>query len=193
MKRYLVLILAFFIICTPSFASKLKELPYKNIDEGKGIKYTDAGIWTDKAGKRDSARLVRNGSLLNSADGSISYDTGCSYLFINNGNLFGYSPIYTKYFELSFSKEQISKRELTVDEVGALFEKFKIIKVSDFSEYTNAYKFTREKRKIPVMVLNDTEEAMPSYVFSTNNAKIDRYITGNAILIKRGGMLQFST
>jgi len=193
MKKYLVLFFAFFIICMPSFAAKLKNLPYKNIKDGKGVKCTENGMWTDDVSKKDKTRLVKNGSVLNYVDGTISYDTGCSYLFVKDGKLYGYSSFYTKFFEFTPADSQISMRELSGDEVKSLFGKFKIIKISDFSEYTNSYVFTREKRKTPVMVLNDTEEPMPNYVFSTNSVKMDRYKIGNAIRIKRDGMIQFST
>ena len=193
MKKYVVLFFALLIICAPSFSYGVKKLPYQNIKDGKGVKFNETGAWINKVSKRDSARLVRNGSFLNSADGENFYDTGCSYLFIKDGKLYGYSPFYTKYFELTLSDSRISKRELEISEVKSLFEKFKIIKISDFSEYTNSYTFTREKRKTPIIVLNDTEEVMPNYVFSTNSAKLDRYNTGNAIRVKKNGMIQFAT
>ena len=59
MKKYFVLLFAFLIICTPSFASKLKNLPYKNIKDGKGIKYNESGAWTGDVSKKDKTRLVK--------------------------------------------------------------------------------------------------------------------------------------
>lgn len=192
MKKYLILCFALLIICAPAFASGLKKMPYQNIKDGNGVKYTEAGIWTNEVRKKDSARLVRNGSLLNSAGGANSYDTECSYLFIKDGKLFGYSPLYTKFYELMLSDSNLCKRELETSEVRELFDKFKVIKTSSFSEYTNAYKYTKDRKNTRVIILNDTQEALCNYGFSTYNAKISRYIINNAIKIRRVGMIQFS-
>ena len=181
-------LLAYIVVCifmsSSAFAS---ELPYRNIKDGSKIKFSDN--WTSKVSKKDNDCYVREGSALISKNSDAVIETGCTYIFIYKGRLLGYSD--TKFYELGDIYSDTGKRELLPEEISQIFEKFKIIKITDFSPNTNSYRYKRNYKNSNIMVINDTTSELKNYTFYAANAKISRYPVNNAIKIRKRGMIQF--
>lgn len=189
LKYYTILVCYF--LCASVFAGEIKQMPYPDIKEGDKI-CTDKGInWITKCRKDSPETFLRTGSEFYSNDKNIFFNTDCSYLFINKGRLIGYSPEFLKFYEFEPKENQVSKRELFPDEVQSLFRNFKVVKISDFSDKTNSYRF--DKSDSPrILLINDTDRNFSNYSFTTNNAKFTPYIINNAINVTKDGMIQFS-
>ena len=90
MKKILLIILTC-LICLSVHASDIKNLPYKSIKENGKITITDSENWSDKVKRKDTKCFIKQGELLKAKDDSYLIDTGCSYLFLDNNKLYGYS------------------------------------------------------------------------------------------------------
>ena len=168
----------------------MQELPYDNIREGKAVKLS-GGIWTEKAPKRDAGRYERRGTEFVSDSGA-SFDTGCEYVFVTGGRLIGYDEPAMKFYAFTEREGGIFREELSLEEIQAIFNKFSLIKLSEFSTSTNSFRYNRKAGGPRVMLINDGDYTYPNYVFTTNNAKIKLYSVNNAVEIDRGGMIQFT-
>ncbi len=191
MKKLLLIIFIYFI-CISVNASDIKNLPYKNIKENSKVTITESDTWSQKVSRKDTGSFVRNGHLLKKQDNSLIIDTRCKYIFLNNGKLFGYNDSIMRFYEFVPSKERISIKELNSYEVSALFNDFHVVTISEFSKSTNVYKIKRKRNEEKIMILNDTNNIFENYIFSTNNAKIEKYNINNAIGVTKSGMIQFS-
>ncbi len=190
-KNFIALVL-FCTICMSVSASELKELPYKNIKEGSKITISDKQAWTDKVKRKDNNYFTRIADELIAKDNSVTIETGCEYLFINKGRLYGYSSDDLKFYEFSYFDNKIYTRELNSDEVSLLFKEFRVILISDFTKTTNVYKFKKVRSEEKIMILNDTRRYFRDYSFTTNNSKFEKYDINNAIGITKKGLIQFS-
>jgi hypothetical protein len=191
MKKLLVLMIILFV-SQCSFASDLKDLPYKGIKQDGKIKITEADTWTDKVRHKDLNYFIKQGSVLYNKSNSKSYTTDCDYMFIYGGRLIGYSETDLKFYEFVPSAEHISKNELNLSEVAQLFRDFRIILISDFSTTTNVYKFRKKRSKENILILNNTDIKFYNYGFTTNNSEFEKYIINNTICITKKGLIQFS-
>lgn len=191
MKKLLFIIFAFLIIFPIAQASEYKQLPYKNIKDGSKLLVTESEIWTDKVKKNDPG-IIKDKSLLYINGEENAYDTDCGYLFIYNGHLLGYSASDLKFYEFVSYKGSITKQELESAQVATVFNDFRIINISDFSEYTNVFTLKKFRNPEKIMILNDTERTFQDYEFTSHNAKFDSYNINNAISITKKGLIQFS-
>lgn len=185
-KLLLIYIITCAFLVPPSFASKL---PYSNIKDGSKIKLSD--VWTSKVNKKDKDCYLREGSQFISQNSDNVFDTECTYIFIYNGRLFGYSDL--KFYELTLNDNGLDKRELVSDEVSEIFENFKIIKITDFATSTNSYRYKRKRNNSKIIILNNTSLNLTNYSFHSDDAKYGKYPINNAIKIKRHGMIQFTS
>ena len=179
-------------------AADLLSIPYKNIkEEGKLKIFEDT--WTTDVKRKDQdyfIKFISSGTASFSefykSDGEFGFTTGCQYEFIHNGDLIGYSNDYLKFYDFSYIDGQLNKRELTPDEVQALFPDFKIIKISEFSPNTNSLKVKKDKHNFKVIILNDTDRYFYNYSFTSGNSKFKTYPLTGFINIRKKGMIQFS-
>lgn len=179
-------------------AADLLSIPYKNIkEEGKLKVFED--VWTTNVNRKDSdyfIKFISSGTASFSefykSNGDFAFTTGCQYEFIHNGDLIGYSNDYLKFYDFSYLDGQVNKRELSPDEVQALFPDFKIIKISEFSPNTNSLKIKKDKHNFKIIILNDTDRYFYNYSFTSGNSKFKTYPLVGFINIKKKGMIQFS-
>ena len=191
MKKLLSIIFVFFISISV-YASDIKNLPYKNIKDNEKIAITKSENWTENVKRKDVKCFIRQGALLKAQNNSYLINTRCSYLFIVNKKLFGYSPSNLKFYEFIANQGRIVKKELNLFKVASLFKGFHVIAISEFSESTNVLKIKKKNNEEKIMIINDTDLNFDNYSFSTNNSKFVMYNINNAICITRRGMIQFS-
>ena len=179
-------------------ASELLSIPYKGIKEEGKLKIVN-DVWTDKVPRKDYdyfVKMISDGtgsySEFYNSDGTFAFTTGCQYEFIKNGDLIGYSNQDLKFYDYIYSDNLLSRRELTEEEVQALFPDFKIIKISEFSTNTNSLKIKKDKRNLKIIILNDTDRNFYNYSFTSGNSKFELYPLTGFINIKKRGMIQFS-
>lgn len=179
-------------------ASELLNIPYKGIKEEGKLKIAN-DVWTDNVKRRDEnyfIKMISDGtgsySEFYNSDGTFAFTTGCQYEFIKNGDLIGYSNQDLKFYDYTYSDKLLSRRELTEEEVQALFPDFKIIKISEFSPNTNSLKVKKDKMNFKVILLNDTDRNFYNYSFTSGNSKFELYPLTGFINIKKRGMIQFS-
>lgn len=197
MKKILYIL---FIICIGLSASAedLQSIPYKNLDEEAKLKVSD-DIWTTKVTRKDTdyfIKFISDGSGSYSefynSDGSFAFNTGCQYEFIYKGSLIGYSNPDLKFYDFTLTNGELVRRELTFEEIQALFPDYKIIKISEFSPNTNSLKIKKDKHNFKIILLNDTDRNFYHYSFTSGNARFKTYPLTGFIDIKKKGMIQFS-
>lgn len=197
MKKILYIL---FIICIGLSASAedLQSIPYKNLDEEAKLKVSD-DIWTTKVTRKDTdyfIKFISDGSGSYSefynSDGSFAFNTGCQYEFIYKGSLIGYSNPDLKFYDFTLTNGELVRRELTFEEIQALFPDYKIIKISEFSPNTNSLKIKKDKHNFKIILLNDTDRNFYHYSFTSGNARFKTYLLTGFIDIKKKGMIQFS-
>lgn len=198
-KRFFIIaILSSF--CSIVSAADMLQIPYKNLQEGAKIAViNDGDTWTAVYNKKYSNYYIKrvsegSGSYSEfySPDGSFVFSTGCQYEFLKNGSLIGYSNPDLKFYEFSMKDKVLARRELTVEEIEALFPDFKIIKISDFTTSTNSLKVKKSAKKFKVILLNDTDRYFYKYGFTSNNAEFKTYSLNGFLNITKKGMIQFS-
>ena len=192
MKKIVLTLLALsFVLCAS--ASEYSGLPYKNIKDKSKVSVSQDGMsWTTKFNKKKDLYYVKKGSEFYLRDGSPAFSTGCSYMFLTDDNLIGYSIADLKFYEFFFQNGQIAKRELSTKEVQSAFKKYKIVKISDFSQSTNSLKVKKGLGKLKLIVINDTDKDFTSYAFTSGNAKFVQYPATGILKIKKSGMIQLS-
>ena len=198
MKKIFLSLLITGSLTLASQAADLANIKYKNINEEGKLKIVN-DVWTDNVKRRDNdyfIKFISDGtgsySEFYNADGSFAFTTGCQYEFIKNGDLIGYSNQDLKFYDYTYADGVLSRRELTEEEVQALFPDFKIIKISEFSPNTSSLKVKKDKLNFKVILLNDTDRNFYHYSFSSGNSKFERYPLTGFINIKKRGMIQFS-
>ena len=194
MKKFFLslIISSTFVLCV----NATETIQYKNLKNKTQITYNaDIDSWSSKVNKKTEKYYVKSlvdGSYeyLNSDD-SFAFATGCSYEFLNGNDLIGYSDRDLKFYDFAIIDDELTKRELTEDEVQALFPNFRIIKISDFSPNTNSIKLKKHDNN-KIIILNDTDKTFENYTFTSGNAKFKTYELAGFIKVTKKGMIQFS-
>lgn len=179
-------------------AADFAKIKYKNIKENDKIKIEN-DVWTDNIKRREAEYLIKiisdgSGSYSEfyNSDGSFAFTTGCQYEFIKNGDLIGYSNQDLKFYDFTYANGELSRRELSEEEIHTLFPDYEIIKISEFTETTNSLKVKKDKLNYKIILLNDTDRNFYHYGFTTGNSKIEKYPLSGFLNIKKRGMIQFS-
>ena len=199
MKK-LVFLVAFLLFSLSVNANGFPPMKYGNIGSKKKITYDyNSGIWllgADKTGNNyfiKTKNAENNYEYLNS-NGEYAFSTDCDYEFITDGKFYCYSNEDLRFYLLGLSDSSaITKTPLTIEEVAQLLPKYKIIKLSDFSKSTNAYKLKKHFGSLKVFIFNDTDNTFPDYTYTSGNADFDKYLLNGFINIKSSGMIQFSS
>lgn len=198
MKIRFIAILFLILISLSANASEINQIDYKNIKPKTKLSFVDE-VWTTKVNKKTPKYYIKeisngtsNFSEFYAPDGSFLFSTGTQYEFIDNGRLIGYSNADLKFYEYRMHGELLQQRELLQDEVKELFPKYDIIRISDFSPLTNSLKIKKNKRKMKLILLNDTDSYFYHYDFTSNNAKFKKYQLKGFLDISKKGMIQFS-
>lgn len=179
-------------------ASDIENIEYKNVKNNSKIIYNqDKDIWSQNINRKEKKYFIKkqslNGeSIYTSFDNTLSFSTECQYEFLENGNLIGYSNKHLKFYDFAIVDNELTKRELSAEEIQALFPQYKIIKLSEFSKNTNSLKIKKDKHNFKIILLNDTENKFDNYSFSTNNAKFEKYQLIGFLNIHKKGMILFS-
>ena len=198
MKKILLSLIVMFATVLCANAEELLQIPYKNIKEESKLRIEN-DVWTNKINKKEQDYLIKfisdgsgNYSEFYNSDGTYAFSTDCQYEFLHKGDLIGYSNQDLKFYDFTYAEGKLNKRELTEDEISALFPDYKIVKISDFSTNTNSLKLKKEGHNFKIIILNDTDKNFYHYSFSSNNGKFETYpLTGFINVIKKG-MFQFS-
>ena len=193
--RKILLILFVFIFCLSVEANELKNVGYKNLKEGAFL--SDCyGYWTTKVNKKNDEYLIKRcnelDTVLYSPDEDIVYFLQTHYEFLHKGSLIGYSNSDLKFYEFEIVDSKLQKRELIPDEVKALFPKYTVIKLSDFSMSTNCLKIKKNKRHLKLIVLNDTNYNLEDYEFTSNNVDFNRFYLKGFLDITKKGMVHLA-
>lgn len=196
-KIFLSLILASSLSLS-TFASDTLNIPYKNLKKNAKITYNEElDCWSTKVNKHSPDVFVKNISDNNTSeylypDETLAFSTNCNYEFLNGKDLIGYSNSDLKFYDFAFLNGELTKRELTEEEIQTLFPNFKIIKISEFSPNTNSLKIKKHGHNEKIILLNDTEKTFDNYTFTTGNAKFNTYDLAGFVEITKKGMIQFS-
>lgn len=198
MKRFILSFVILVGISLSANASELLNIPYKNIAEEGKIKLEN-DVWTNKVSKKDDNYLIKfisegtgNYSEFFNSYGQFVFETGCQYEFLNKGDLIGYSNQDLKFYDFTMVNNEVIRRELSADEVQALFPDFKIVKLSEFSPNTHSLKVKKNRGHLKLILLNDTDRTFYHYSFTSGNSKFDTYPLVGFLNIKQKGMLHFS-
>ena len=135
---------------------------------------------------------MSNFSEFYSPAGEFLFSTATEYEFINKGRLIGYSNEDLKFYEFIFQEGLLTQREMTEGEIQELFPKYRIIEISEFSRATNCLKLKKNRGKLKLILLNDTDGYFYNYVFTTNNAKYEKYTLRGFLNITQKGLIHFS-
>ena len=197
MKKFIAILLIYFVTTLNTTAADFSELPYKNISPKSRIYYDEAtGHWATKSDKLNlyytKVNIGEDIYKYINSDETLSFTTECEYEFIYNGSLIGFSNKDLKFYYISLDDNTVLKTELSADEVSDIFKNFQIIPISKFSKNTNAYKLNKTFSKLNVIVINDTDCCFDDYYFSSGNAKFKEFPIRGAVQILSTGMIQFS-
>lgn len=179
-------------------ASELQNIEYKNLKNKAHITYNaELDSWSNKidkkAGNYYTKSVDENGYIeYLTSDGTFAFTTNCNYEFLKGKDFIGYSNSDLKFYDFALIDGELTKRELTEEEVQNLFPDFKIIKISEFSPNTNSLKIKKHGHKEKFIILNDTERCFDNYSFTSGNAKFNTYHLAGFIEITKKGMIQFS-
>ena len=149
--KKIFLSLCLFSVCTLSLqAAELLKFPYKNIKENSKITYdSDKDFWSKDVKRKNKDYFIKispNGDTEYwNSQGEHVFATGCEYEFIEKGRFIGYSNKDLKFYDFIFIDNNLTKRELTMDEIQQLLPDYKIIKISEFSKNTNSLKIKKDK------------------------------------------------
>ena len=196
-KIFLSLVLASSLSLS-TFASDTLNIPYKNLKKNAKITYNEElDSWSTKVNKHSPDVFVKNISDNNTSeylypDETLAFSTNCNYEFLNGKDLIGYSNSDLKFYDFAFLNGELTKRELTEEEIQALFPNFKIIKISEFSPKTSSLKIKKHNLSEKIIILNDTDKNFENYTFTSGNTKINIYELAGFIEIRKKGMIQFS-
>lgn len=196
-KIFLSLVLASSLSLS-TFASDTLNIPYKNLKKNAKITYNEElDSWSTKVNKHSPDVFVKNISDNNTSeylypDETLAFSTNCNYEFLNGKDLIGYSNSDLKFYDFAFLNGELTKRELTEEEIQTLFPNFKIIKISEFSPKTSSLKIKKHNLNEKIIILNDTDKIFENYTFTSGNTKINIYELAGFIEIRKKGMIQFS-
>ena len=198
MRKIFFVFIIFCSVVLSTYANDFKKINYKSLkDETKLIYNIESDMWTTKVNKKDVGYLTKyiseqNISEYYNMDGTLAFSTGCNFDFVEKGNLIGYSNTDLKFYDFILMNGETIKRPLSKEEVQALFPKFDVITLSQFSNNTNSLKLKKDKLNYKIILVNDTEKSFKDYNFTTGNAKFDNYELQGFLKINKKGMIQFS-
>lgn len=198
MKKIVFSLIIFSTLFLSAYASDFLAVPYKNIKEEGKLKLVE-DTWTTKVERKDSDYFIKfvsagtgSYSEFYKSNGDFAFTTGCQFEFVHKGDLIGYSNQDLKFYDFSLIDGEITRRELSEEEVQALFPDYKIIKISQFSPNTNSLKVKKEGRNFKIILLNDTDKNFYHYSFTSGNAKFEKSLLLGVLNITKKGMIQFS-
>ena len=194
----LILFLFNILFFNSVYAQNIQTIEYKSLKNGTKIKYSDC-FWTNKVKKRDTDYFIRSVDRLNfdtitylSKDGETKIVSDWYYDFIYKGRLIGYSHNDMNFYEIIYYNDAFQTRMLSIDEVQELFPDFKLVKLSSFNKYTNSLRIKKNKLHEKIILINDINVNLANHIFTSGNAKFQKYIFPNFIKINSKGMLHFS-
>lgn len=199
MKKIFLSILALILLSINVKATEQNSIQYKNLKNKSHITYNEElDAWSNKVDKRSGNYYIKmtnddmNSEFVNPNDETNTFSTGCTYEFLKDKDLIGYSNSDLKFYDFALINGELVKRELSEEEVQALFPDFRIIKISEFSPNTNSLKIKKHGLNEKVIILNDTEKTFNNYTFTSGNAKFNTYPLSSFIEVTKKGMIQFS-
>lgn len=197
MKK-LVLLITFLFLTTSVQAGNYPPLKYHNIGINKKISHdSETGKWAygiDKVSGNYFKKVKGDGAYnYINANKDYVFSTNCDYEFIKDGDFICYSNSDLNFSKINFSNNIISKTPLTEEEISAILKSYKIIKISEFSKNTNAYKMRKEFGSKNICILNDTDNKYDDYTFTSGNAKFNKFLLNGFIRVKTAGMFEFSS
>lgn len=197
MKKFILLFLllvTFSISC--SYASDIPGFKYKNIKEKSKISYD---FTTEKwiNGKKSDMYFIKTPGFGDFSDylspnGDFSFTTNCEYEFIANGRLIGYSNRDLTFYEFLYINNSLEKIPLIEEDIQKLLPDYTILKLSNFSPFTNSIKIKKPSGNLKILLYNDINKTFDDYTFSTGNSKIETTPILGIIIISHRGMIQFS-
>ena len=202
MKKILYGLLISFLFNTLFFnsvyAKKIQTIEYKSLKNGTKIKYSDC-YWTNKVKKGDVDYFIRSIDRENldsitylANDGENGIVSDWRYDFLYKGRLIGYSYSDMNFYEIIYYNGEFQTRLISVNEVEELFPDFKLIRLSSFNKYTNSLRIKKNKSNRKIILINDIEANLSNYMFTSGNAKFQKYTFPNFIKINSKGMIHFS-
>ena len=197
LKKILV-VLSCLLFQISANATELEKIEYKNLKDGTKLIY-DGVNWSNKVSRKATDYYIKkipNGitefSEFYNPEGIFLFSTATQYEFVNKGSLIGYSNNDLKFYDIFINNGIVETRELLADEVQALFPKYKVIKISNFSKATNSLKIKKKRGNLKIILLNDTDMIFDNYSFTSNNAEYKFYELKGFLEITKKGMIQFS-
>ncbi len=198
MKKILLSLILTTSLSLSTFANDTLSIPYKNLKQNAKITYNaELDSWSTKKDRHSPDFFIKNIAEDNTSeylyfDETLAFLTNCNYEFLKGNDLIGYSNSDLKFYDFAFLNGELTKKELTEEEVQKLFPDFKIIKISEFSPNTNSLKIKKHARNEKIIILNDTDRTFANYSFSSGNAKFNAYELAGFINVTKKGMIQFS-
>ena len=198
MKKIYLSFIMLSVLTLCAQAGDVNSIPYKNLKNKSRITYNaELDSWSTKIDKKSGnyfTKISVNGisSEFINPDESLAFSTNCSYEFLKGKDFIGYPGSDLKFYDFAYTEGELTKRELTEDEVQALFPDFRIIKISEFSPNTNSLKIKKHGINEKIIILNDTEKTFDNYTFTSGNAKFNTYPLAGFIEVTKKGMIQFS-
>ena len=198
MKKIFMSLFIIFSITLCVQAGDVNNIQYKNLKNKTNITYNvELDSWSTKIDKKSGNYFTKTAgdgisSEFVNPDKTFAFSTGCSYEFLKDKDFIGYSDLDLKFYDFAFIDGELTKRELTEEEVQALFPDFRIIKISEFSLNTNSLKLKKHGLKEKIIILNDTNKTFDNYTFTSGNAKFNTYSLAGFIEVTKKGMIQFS-
>lgn len=196
--KIIILLIIFSFFNVLSYGKDFKTIQYKNIAENEKINCIE-GIWTNKIPKKSEFYLVKKTAENHpyytefySPNGDFLFSPESHYEFINDGKLYIYSNNDLNFYELIVNDGNITKNILTEEEIKALFPDFKIIRLTDFSTGTNSLKIKKDRKNLKLILINNTNNFLENFDFTTNNSDFERYQLKGIINITKKGLIQFS-
>ena len=197
MKKIFLCLLLFLTLNLACFADSMPNLKYKNIEEKDKISFDiQTGVWSDKIDKKSDYFVKTQGfgeyyDYLDSNQ-NFAFSTDCDYEFIYKNSLIGYSNRDMKFYDILYGSGGISKRELSKEEVEAIFPEYKVICFSEFRPLTNSIKLKKSFENLKIILLNDSDKTFDNYRFTSGNARISQYKIRGFLTVKKTGMVQFA-
>ena len=196
-RTFLILFISVFTALNV-YSGNMPNLKYKNIGNKDKISYdSQTGVWSKNVDKKSNNYFIKTegfGEFYDYLDSNKNYafTTNCEYEFIYNDSLIGYSSRDMKFYDLLYTNGGLSKRELSKEEVEAIFPEHKVITFSDFSAKTNSLKLKKHLGDLKIILLNDTNNTFDNYKFTSGNAKFEQYTLRGFLTVSKSGMIQFA-
>lgn len=172
--KNLILILALILASNTAFAYNYSNIVKNSINVNQKVNYNPESSKWQRNVNPDNINFekhitVGTGSYSEYLNDNRYYDTNTTYEFLNDGKLIGHNMHTLKFFELGFD-QKITHRELSSDELKALFPDVEIVYVSKFKNNKIVLKKPRKVTRTYLLV-NDTSKYFYKYSFENSNQK----------------------